>query len=92
MPNGRYAIGDSVIATSLSKSMRGKCRLGGRVTPPRRCVHVTTAYNKHQRKIRDARTEQSSAAALLGWSQTRLAKAAGASVYQRLMHKKSVRS
>ena len=39
----------------------GKCRLGGRVTPPGRCVHLT-AYNT-SRKILDARTEQSSAEA-----------------------------
>ena len=48
MPNGRYAIGELVIATPSRRVCGGKCRLGGRVTPPRRCVLVTTAYNTHR--------------------------------------------
>ena len=76
MPNGRYAIGELVIATPSRRVCGGKCRLGGRVTPPRRCVLVTTAYNTHRE---DFLTPGQSRAArrLLGWSQTRLAKEAG---------------
>ena len=69
------AIGELVIATPSRRVCGGKCRLGGRVTPPGRCGHVTTA-STHQEKF--VTPGQSRAARrLLGWSQTRLAKAAG---------------
>jgi hypothetical protein len=46
MPNGRYAIGELVIATPSRRVCGGKCRLGGRVTPPGRCAHLAAIGRK----------------------------------------------